>query len=255
MKRFITNKYFLYLVGLILFLLIWELLSLIIDDQTLIFPGPFVTFIYSFSLFGSSYLYGSILETLIRMFIGFGISFLLAFIIGLIAGNYDNFYNLIKPAITILKAVPTACLVFLFLVLTGTKNAPIFIVILISFPILFEAIYSGFKNIDPNIINATRIDGATFLNRQFRIKLPLALPYIMVGIASSFSLSFKIEIMSEILTGNTTDGLGAIISYYQKLDPSNLVPIFAYGLIAVIIILIFDLINIVVKNKFKFIEN
>ena len=153
------------------------------------------------------------------------------------------------PTIIALKSIPTATLLFLFLVLVGAKYAPIFIVILISYPILYESFVGGIENIDENIINALKLDGENSLKNIVKVKIPLAIPYVLVGIASSFALSFKIEIMAEILTGDTKEGLGAAILAAQKNDPTNMIPIFAYSLIAIIFILIIDLIANFVKKR------
>ena len=61
---------------------------------------------------------------------------------------------------SILKSVPTAAVVFLFVVLVSPRQAPILVTMLISFPILFEAISSGIKNVPEGPIQAAKIDGA-----------------------------------------------------------------------------------------------
>lgn len=215
----------------------------------MIFPDPFVTIKQSIKILSKSYVYKCLGSSLLRMLIGFTISFLLAMISGVIAGCNQNIKKFFKPTIIALKSIPTATLLFLFLVLVGAKYAPIFIVILISYPILYESFVGGIENIDENIINALKLDGENSLKNIVKVKIPLAIPYVLVGIASSFALSFKIEIMAEILTGDTKEGLGAAILAAQKNDPTNMIPIFAYSLIAIIFILIIDLIANFVKKR------
>ena len=101
------------------------------------------------------------------------------------------------------------------------------------------------------MIDASKVDGSKGISTIFRIRLPLAIPYILVGIASSFALSFKIEIMAEIITGDTSHGLGSAISAAQKNDPSNMVPIFAYSLIAIVFILIVTIVEDLVTRLIK----
>lgn len=66
---------------------------------------------------------------------------------------------------------------------------------------------------------------------------------------SSFALSFKIEIMAEVLTGYTRNGLGSAIQYARTSNPSDMATIFAYALIAIIIMLIVSLIEEIVKRQ------
>ena len=209
----------------------------------MIFPDPLSTFQTTFSLLGKSYVYKCIGWTMLRMAIGFGASFVLALLFGTLAGNFPSFKVVMNPIMVALKSIPTAALVFLFLVITKAKYAPIFIVILISFPILYEAIAAGIHNIPDDVLEAARVDGSSHFTDIMRIRLPLAMPYILVGIASSFALAFKIEIMAEVITGSTSYGLGSAILAAQKNDPSNMLTIFAYSLIAIVFILILTILE------------
>lgn len=251
MKKFITNKYVLTILGSILFFLAWIIISYSIDERMMIFPDPFSTIQETFRILGTSYVYHCLLWTMIRMFIGFGISFILALLFGALAGHFPSLKTLFGPTITVLKSVPTAALVFLFLVIIGAKYAPILVVILISFPILYESISAGINNIPEEIINASKIDGSKGLSTILRIRLPLSIPYILVGVASSFALSFKIEIMAEIITGDTSHGIGSAIFYAKQSNPANMVPIFAYSLIAIILVLLLTVIEDIVTRLVK----
>lgn len=249
MKKFITNKYILYLIGVVSLLIIWILLAELIGDKYLIFPDPWMTFEYFGELLGKNITYRYIGQTLFKLLLGFSFSFILGLIFGIIAGSNKHIAQAFKPIMSVLKSIPTACLVFLFLVISGAKNAPIFIVTLVSFPILYEAILGGFINIDKSLIEATKVDGANFARSLISVRIPQAMPYILVGLASSFALSFKIEIMAEIITGDTRSGLGCAILGAQKSGDGSMVPIFAYSLIAILMILVIDLISDLLKKK------
>lgn len=243
MKKFIINKYVLTILGCFLFLAIWILISLIVNDTKMIFPDPLSTIKETFRILSKQYVYKCIAWTMYRMLIGFTISFACALIFGILAGHFDWLKTLLNPIVIALKSIPTAALVFLFLIVSGARYAPIYIVILISFPILYESISAGIHNVPNEMIEASKVDGAKWYDMAFRIRLPLAIPYILVGIASSFALSFKIEIMAEIITGDTRNGLGSAINAAQKSDPSNMTTIFAYSLIAIVFILLITIIE------------
>ena len=251
MKKFITNKYVLTILGCLLFFLIWIIISVSVNETTMIFPDPLKTFAEAGRILSKSYVYNCLLWTMLRMVIGFSISFILAMVFGLLAGHFPSLKTLFNPIVVALKSIPTAALVFLFLVISGAKYAPIYVVILISFPILYEAISSGVYNIPEEMLDASLVDGSKGLSTILHIRLPLAIPYILVGVASSFALSFKIEIMAEIITGDTSHGLGSAIAAAQKNDPSNMVPIFAYSLIAIVFILIVTIIEDVITRFVK----
>lgn len=251
MKRFFTNRYTLYGLGIIFVIVIWTITSLIIANPVKIFPDPIRTIQQVGISLSSSYVYKCLGMTFLRMIIGFAIAFILALIIGTIAGDNQKLQDFLKPLIVTLKSIPTAAVVFIILVLIGVNGTPIIMVSLISFPILYESIIGGFNNIDETIQDSLKVDGSKGLKRIINVKLPLSISYILVGIASSFALSFKISIMSEIIAGGDGYGLGNAIKAARVDDPSNMVPIFAYSFIAVFVILLIDLICFIIKSKYK----
>ena len=251
MKKFISNKFTLFGLGILFVIALWFILSLCFDVNGGIFPSPIATFKEFGTLLSDPYSYKCLGYTFLRMIIGFSISFLFALIVGIFAGNHDSLYMFLKPLMTVIKSIPTVAIVFLLIVLTKPRYAPIFVVVIICFPILYEAVVGGIKRIDKELVQASEVDGADYFKRVLYIKLPLSIPYIIVGIASSFSLSFKIEIMAEVLTGYTKNGLGSVIHYVQQEDPTNLTGVFAYSLFAIIFMLLITLFEQVIKHVLK----
>ena len=213
------------------------------------FPSPIETFKKLGEILSDSYIYISIGWTLLRTLIGFLSSLFMALVFGLLAGSFRNIYTFLQPLMTVFKSMPTAALVFLFLVLSGSRFAPVFIVFLVSFPILYESIVGGIKSVPQDINDVLRLDTDGGLKPLFLIKVPIASPYIIVGLASSFALAVKSTIMAEIITGDTGYGLGNAIRAYRSLDPTDLTPIFAISVVAITLILIVDLIGIYINKK------
>ena len=113
MKKFITNKYVLTILGCILFLVIWISISAIVNDTKMIFPDPLSTVQESFRILSTSYVYHCLAWTMYRMLIGFSISFVAALLFGVFAGHFSWLKTMLKPIIIALKSVPTAALIFL----------------------------------------------------------------------------------------------------------------------------------------------
>ena len=251
MRKFISNKFVLFALGILFVIALWIILSLCFDVNGGIFPSPIETFAKFGELLQDPYSYKCLGYTFLRMFLGFIVSFVLALITGILAGNHEPFYDFLKPLMTVIKSIPTVVLVFLFVILVAPKNAPILVVFVICFPILYEAVAGGIKKVDKQVLEASEVDGAGYFKRVLFIKLPLSLSYIIVGIVSSFSLSFKIEIMAEVITGYTRNGLGSVIHYVQQEDPTNLTGVFAYALFAIIFMLLFSLLETIIKQIIK----
>ena len=249
MKKFITNKYIVYALGTVLVFLIWTILSISFDANNMIFPSPIATIKEVGELLKKSYTYTCLSYTLKRMVYGFLLSLILAVIFSILASNFNVLYDLFKPLMTVIKAIPTVTITYLLIVIIAPKNAPTFVVSVISFPILYEAFTTGLKNIDREVIEASQIDGASFFIKLIKIKFPLAVSYFLVGIASSFALSFKIEIMAEVLTGYTRNGVGSSIAAFLN-SASDLTSVFAYSFIIIIIVLLFSILSEIIKALF-----
>ena len=251
MKRFITNKIVLYILGFLFLIGLWFIVSLCIDSNSMVFPNPIVTFGRMFQLLGIGDTYRYLGFSLIRLLIGFVISFIVAFLLGMLVNNNEHLYNFFTPLITFFKAAPTATFVFLFIILIGAKNAPVFVVFTVTMPILYESVVGAFRSTDKAILAAAEIDGANKFKRMVKVQIPLGIPMISVGIASTFAMAFKIEIMAEIITGFTNGGLGSMIHNSQVVNPTDLTDMFAYSLMAIILVLIITILTSVLKNKNK----
>ncbi len=251
MKR-IINKYTLTVLGIGLFFLLWYLIFILAGSNIYVFPDPASTIKEAFSYFSRTYIYKCIWGSLYRMLIGFSIASVLGIAIGMIVGNYIKIKYVFNPTIIALRSIPTAALVFLLLVLVGFKNASLYIVMVIVFPMVYEATVSGYQNIDKDVLMAMRVDSGNAFANNFKIKLPLSMPYIAVGLTTSFALSFKIEIMAEVITSSSESyGLGRAIAVAFANQSNGLVSTFAYAFIAIMVMMIVTLLIWIIKTVFK----
>ena len=207
-----------------------------------------------FELLGQRKTYGYLGFSIIRLLVGFIASFILAFLLGILVNNSEALYNFFTPIITFFKAAPTATFVFLFLVLFGGRNAPALVVIVMTFPILYESIVSALRSTEETVLDAAKIDGASKIKTLFFVQLPLGAPFIVLGLVSTFGMAFKVEIMAEIITGITKGGIGTMINISQLIDATDLTPMFAYSMMAIILVLIVSIATSVLKNKITLVQ-
>lgn len=246
---YIQHRILIYsLLGIIGVFLIWYLVSLI--AKTSLFPGPEAVLPVFFSLFKEATIYRAVGLTLLRLLIAIVLSVILGLLFGIIGGISQNFYTFFKPFVVVLKTIPTAAVIFILIALFKPKYAPIIVVFLITFPLIYENVVAGFNNIDPHLISALKVDGAKPLKAIFKFYLPLSSNYIFLGIASSIGLGMKVSIMSEVLSGSgSIDGLGELIRNANYIV--DMQSIMAYSLVAIFIIGIIDVAIYFAKSKIK----
>lgn len=252
MKNKLENKKYLkplYIVlGIGFVFLLWWVVSLIVKATLLkTFPGPQDALPLFISLASEARTWLSLGATLLRLLISFTIAFVVGSLLGMIAGIYQRFESFMKPLIITLRTLPTAAVILILIVLVKPLIAPIVIVFLIIFPLSYEAMVSGFKNVDKELKEAAKIDGASRFQIMFKVSLPLSAPYILLGVVSSLGLGMKVAIMSEIITGSSSiNGLGLLIHLaYREADITRIVALSIY---AVILIGLIDLMMFIAKK-------
>ncbi len=233
-------------IGIVILLLFWEISSLIYDKK-MIFPDFFVTLNKSFEILGSGQIYIAILTSLGISLLTILIAFVFAIILGTLSGFFNAVEKILSPAIAIMKVVPTAVISILLLVFVKSTISTFIVIFLIVFPILYEAVLNGIKNIDPYIVMSLRLEGLYKFNSIFKVIIPTILPYIYLGLAQSFGLSMKVEIMSEIIIGSQSiKGLGYLV-YLAYAINADYIELFGIVLITLITFGVLD----IILNKIK----
>ena len=235
--------------GVFFVLLLWWVLS--ISLNTTLFPDPFKTFGVLGKLIVKPNTWSAIGGTLYRLIISFVLSFLAALVIGVIAGLFPVVKNFLKPFIIVLRTIPTAALIFVLIVLLKPKMSLFIIDFLLMFPILYEAVCTGTENIDTSVIDALKLETKkTSPLAITTVIIPMAWPYVILGVVQALGLGMKVSIMSEVLCGDDKiPGLGRMI--YSAYIETNMPQIFALTLIAIILSGILDLTLHYVKRKYK----
>ena len=224
--------------GILGVFLVWEIISLSL--HTTLFPGLEVIFPRFFYLFTQQLTYEAIGGTVLRLLISIAISLLVGFLFGVLGGVFERFRVFFRPFVTFLRTVPTAMIIFLLIVLVKPLFSPVIIVFLVTFPIMYDAVVSGFLSIDKDLIDATKVDGGKLIPAIFKVYIPLSKDYILLGLVQILGLGMKVSLMAEILTGsNSLSGIGREI--YEASILGDVTHIVCYSLFAVIIIALTDL--------------
>lgn len=219
--------------GVFFVLGVWWTLSALTD--TALIPSPWAAFSNLATMLTQFSVYQDLWGTLKRLLIGFGLSFVLGSLVGILAGIYKQLQYFLKPLMVTIRTLPTAAVMLIFLALFHFADAPYYIVFLVVFPIAYESMVTGINHIDQGISDSLRIEGERKYRSIFYVRVPLTAPYVLLGIFQSLGLGMKVEIMSEILAGDgRMDGLG--IGIKLAYDAPNYLDMYGYALLAVLLI-------------------
>jgi NitT/TauT family transport system permease protein len=141
--------------------------------------------------------------------------FLLAVVIGLPVGyglaRWRLFSAAVHPYLAAGQAIPAIVIAPFLIFWLGYGLAPILVICMLV--VLFGMVITtalGFQTIDRSLIEAARVEGASFWPMLTRIEFPLALPAIMAAIRTGMTLSITGALVGEIVAAGD-QGLGSLV--------------------------------------------
>ncbi|RME84943.1 MAG: ABC transporter permease, partial [Caldilineae bacterium] len=175
-------------IGILLFLVAWELLVRWLDIASYLLPKP--TEVVTAIVDGFDRLVDHSLVTAYEMLLGYFLAIAIAVPLAILITASRSFDNFITPIILFFQTVPKIALAPLFLVWFGVGTLPkVLVAFLISFfPIIIDTAV-GLRSISPEMIDLARSMGATNFQIFTRFRLPTSLPYLFSGLKVAATLA------------------------------------------------------------------
>ena len=229
MKRFMQNspKF----LSMFFFFIIWEGVALYIDNS-LLFPRVSEIFLSLKNLVASGDFTLILWNTLSRFFISIVFSLILAIIFSVASYRYEVIGFLLFPFIIFLRAVPTIAIIIVVLIWSSVEKVPIVVGVLILFPILYESILGGIKNVDKNLLKMSKVFKVPTKRVVRDIYIPSIYYSISSNIPSYMGLTFKVIIAGEVLSQESLSIGGEIFINKIYLESSN---IFAWIIVVIVL--------------------
>lgn len=263
-KKRPVQKIIAFALGVLFFVFVWWLLSYALSKNDLHYlPSPLKIFErVGVLLFGEGALktWSAIGYSSSKLLIGFSISFVLALVLGTVSSLFPLFASFEKSHILLFRSIPTAGVALVlgtafWLELPSLQPfIPSILTILVAFPILYQGFLDGILSVGDEVKDALRLEGAL---RKFDSVLfvywPGASNFIILSLTQALGLSFKVTIMSEIVTNSGTSkavGLGTLIGKAIT-EEADLNGALAFSLIAVLLVFMVDAILYFPKQKIK----
>lgn len=222
--------------SIFLFFLIWMLASLIMDDQFLL-PSPLAVFKAFGSIVTDESSLLAIGSTLLRLVISMAIALVSGVLLGVIAGLHSSFGDFLRPIVSILRTVPVLSIIVITLMLLGFRKTPYLITFLMIFPIIYQAVSEGIKNIDSELIDVYLLEDNHFFTGLTHCYLPLIQDQIKTALLQSAGLGIKVLVMAEYLA-QTKFSIGNQL-YLQKVN-LQFDQVFAWTMVLIILAIVFE---------------
>lgn len=251
MKKKILNEVAFFALGIVIICLIYEIFSLIKNDNYY-FPGLDKVFIDFFKLLGKGKTYISILNTILNVALAILISFIVGTIFAVIAYRFNGFYKTMRPLMGMLRTMPIIIVINIIWFLFAMKHKNLvlyFSVFSVLFPLIYEAIYQALKSIDRSYIDAYKLYSNLSPLIIVRVYIPLVLESFKSSMINSIGLGIKIALSVEFIIG-IKDTLGVLIQRAIN-GYSGFSLTYAYLIILVIVSALLELLPIFISFIYK----
>jgi len=196
----------LYILGIIIVFVIWELLSLSVNRIFL--PSPWAVINNLIVLAQTPGLYVDIWVTFERTIVGLSFGTVAGVVAGTLLGSFRALYQTMRLPVDFIRSIPATALFPLFIVLFGLGDTvKIFVAAWAACLIVLVNTLYGFQNISQTRLLVGKLKKFSFRKTVCLIILPSALPYIAAGIRVSLSFSLIVELVAEMFLGSQ-NGLG-----------------------------------------------
>jgi ABC-type nitrate/sulfonate/bicarbonate transport system permease component len=163
-------------------------------------------------------IFSHIEATLLRIIKGYAMAVVLGIPAGLFVGSRRFLDQAIAPLATFARSVATISLLPLMITWFGVGElSRVLLVFYGCFWVIFTNAAFAVKTINPQLIRAAQMLGASRIQIFFQVMLPASLPRIFAGMKIALGLAFLYIIAVELI--GTIEGLGALINeartYYR----------------------------------------
>jgi NitT/TauT family transport system permease protein len=179
-----------------------------------VFPKPSLIVSAVFTEF--KFYWPHLLTTIYELLVGFAIGGSIGFILAAVITQFPFVEKVVTPYILLLVTTPMLALVPLLILRFGFGSEPrIIAVALASGPMVMINSATGFRRVDLAKIALARSFGASTLQIFTKIRIPMAMPMIIVGLMVGSIFGLLTTVGAEMVGG--AEGLGNRLTYYSAL--------------------------------------
>lgn len=179
-------------------LLVWQLISFCTGNNILL-VGPVETLMALGKLLPQVNFWEACLGTVFRIVPGFLAGMLLGILLAAGSAKYKWLEEILAPLFALLKAVPVASFVVIFLIWWGSEQLAMAISFCIVLPNLYINTLEGIKSTDKKLLEMARVFEIPVWNRIFYMYRPALKPFLDSAIRLAAGMSWKSGVAAEVI--------------------------------------------------------
>ena len=234
------------LIILAIWIIIWEILALIINNAIL-FASPIDTVKALFGLLSRAEFYKSIGNSLLNIILGMLSGIVVGSVFAIVGRRFKVFDEFAGPFIRLCRTVPVVCFIVIFLIWFGAPRISFFIVLSVTIPLVYINLSAALKGVDSKLLEMADIFE---MKKSYKIHY-IYYPQIYESVKASLTLiagvAFKSGAAAEVI-GQTGFSLGNGI-YRSKINLDT-PGIFAWTLVIIALSFITEKLVVYLAGRF-----
>lgn len=204
----------------------------------LILPPPGHVFSSLKELITTGQLTKNLTITLRRTLLGYSSAVITGIILALLLARSWLLRRIIRPILTVIQSTPPIIWLVLAVIWFGISEdlTPIFLIFVVTLPVIFVNIYEGIKGIDEELIEMAVVYNSSKKKIFFEIYLPSLIPHLVSALSIGFAFAWKSTVFAEYL--GSSSGVGFALSVANtNLETAEL---FAWAIVLMALMLIIE---------------
>jgi ABC-type nitrate/sulfonate/bicarbonate transport system permease component len=157
----------------------------------------------------------SIVATLRRVLVGFGLAAVIGVPLGIVAGSWRALESAAAPIALFGRNVPVAALIPLTILWFGIdETQKVMFLFIACAPFVFSDVVRAITSVPDRYVETAETLGASAWQIVAKVLVPLALPDIYKSLRSLFGIAFGYIMLAELI--NAEHGLGYLLSTSQR---------------------------------------
>ncbi|MEM7686920.1 MAG: ABC transporter permease subunit, partial [Pseudomonadota bacterium] len=156
--------------------------------------------------------------------------------LGIAAANSETLDAIIRPILDLMQTIPTFCyLIPALFFFGGSPTTAIFATVIYAIPPIIRTTNLGLRQVPEQIDEVGRSFGATRMQTLGKIKLPLAMPAVLLGINQTIIMALAMQTVTPLVAGL---GLGKEV--YDAMNIADTGKGLAAGIAIVLMAIVLD---------------
>ncbi len=185
-------------VPIVVYILIWQLLSMLVGSSLLL-PSPWETLLSFGTILGSSSGWNAIGMTLLRIVTGYFLGCVTGVFLAVLTSHFPAADWLLKPLRSIVKTTPITSFALILLVSVVSGIVPIVVAMIVVVPMIWQTTEEAIKNRDPRLTEMGKIYLSPWRKLRY-VTLPQVLPAFFATASVALGFAWKAVITAEILS-------------------------------------------------------